>query len=73
MVRNVTSNGDVKIYADALLKVTVVVQIGNDWWLVPKSANGWKRRQPLRLTPQVELERLQPVHIDAGWLGIGNV
>ena len=61
---------DVNIYTDALLRVTVVVEVGGVLWLVPKSANGWKRRQRLRLTSQVELERLQPSYISAAWLGI---
>ena len=65
--------GGVRIFEDNLLKVTVVVESGGDWFIVPKSKNGWQQRQRLRLTPLVELERLRPVHIDAGWLGIGNV
>ena len=62
--------GGVNIYADNLLRVTVVVDVDGEWWLVPKSPNGWKRRQRLRLTPQAELERLRPANISAAWLGV---
>lgn len=63
--------GGVNIYSDALLRVTVVVEVDGDWWLVPKSRDGWSRRQRLRLTPSARLERLRPArHIDAAWLCI---
>ena len=61
---------DATIYTDALLRVTVIVELGGVLWLVPKSPNGWKRRQRLRLTPQAELERLRPANISAAWLGV---
>jgi len=35
---------------------------------VPRSRDGWKRRQRLTITPLVELERLRPACIDVTWL-----
>ena len=64
------TNG-VRIYSDALLRVCVVVELGGQWWLVPRSRDGWQRRQRLTLTPEVRLDRLTPAkHIDAAWLGV---
>jgi hypothetical protein len=61
----------VRIYSDALLLVTVVVEIDGEWWLVPRSRDGWQRRQRLTLTPLAETERLTPaVGISPEWLGI---
>ena len=61
----------VRIYSDALLRVTVVVELDGVLWLVPKTANGWQRRQRLNMTPEVRTERLTPARlIDAAWLGI---
>lgn len=63
--------GDARIFTDALLRVTVVVELDGQWWLVPKSANGWARRQRLRMTPEAQTERLQPARgISPAWLGI---
>ncbi len=63
--------GDVEIYSDNLLRVCVVVRHGDDWYIVPKSANGWSRRQRLDMTPEVRLERLRPArHIAPAWLGV---
>ncbi|MBC8868435.1 MAG: hypothetical protein H8E44_03415 [Planctomycetes bacterium] len=63
--------GGVEIFTDSLLRVTVVVEAGGQWYLVPKSANGWKRRQRLHLSPLTELQRLQPARgISPAWLGI---
>lgn len=63
--------GGVRIYSDTLLRVTVVVELGGVWWLVPRSRNGWQRRQRLSMTPAVRLDRLTPAtHIDAAWLGM---
>lgn len=65
---------DVAVYDDCLLRVTVVVRHRAEWWLVPRSRDGWKRRQRLNITPQVELERLTLAwHVTADWLGIPNV
>ncbi len=65
---------NVNIYTDALLLVTVVVELGGQWWLVPRSRGGWQRRRRLRLSPQAELERLTRArHISADWLGICDV
>ena len=71
MKANEQANG-VGIFTDNLLKVCCVVRHGADWWLVPRSRDGWQRRQRLRLTPEVRLERLKPASIDASWLGIGD-
>jgi len=63
--------GGVRIYSDALLRVTVVVELGGEWWLVPKSAGGWARRQRLNMTPDAQTERLRPARgISPAWLGI---
>jgi len=63
--------GGVRIFTDALLRVTVVVELGGEWWLVPKSANGWARRQRLNMTPAAQTERLRPARgISPAWLGI---
>ena len=63
--------GGVEIFTDNLLRVTLVVRHGSDWWLVPKTANGWQRRQRLNITPEVRTERLTPATgITAAWLGV---
>ena len=63
--------GGVEIFADALMRATIVVKVDGVLWLCPMSANGWSRRQRLTLTPEVRLERLKPArHISADWLGI---
>ena len=70
MKANEKANG-VNIYSDALLRVTVVVELGGVWWLVPRSRDGWHRRQRLTLTPEVRLERLTPAAgISPEWLGV---
>lgn len=62
---------NVNIFTDSLLRATVVVEAGGQWYLVPKSANGWKRRQRLNITAAVRLERLRSArHISPEWLGI---
>ena len=43
---------NVNIYTDALLRVTVVVEINGVLWLVPKSTNGWVGRPRLNMTPK---------------------
>lgn len=70
-MKEVEKAGGVEIFTDSLLRVSVVVRHGSDSWLVPKTANGWQRRQRLTLTPLAELDRLQPAHgISPAWLGI---
>lgn len=62
---------NVNIYSDNLLRVTVVVELGGQWWLVPRRAGGWAGRQRLQLSPRTELERLTPaLGITAEWLGV---
>ena len=72
MKANEKANG-VEIFTDNLMRVCVVVRHGADWYLVPRTANGWSRRQRLQLSPLVELERLQPARdISPDWLGISD-
>lgn len=64
-------DGGVEVFEDDLMRACVAVRVGPSWYIVPKSKGGWARRQPLRLTPEAELERLRPAkHISPGWLGI---
>lgn len=70
MKANEKANG-VEVFTDNLLRVCVVVRHGADWYLVPKCADGWQRRQRLTLTPQAELDRLTPaLGVSAEWLGV---
>ena len=65
---------NVNIYSDALLRVTVVVELGGVLWLVPKSANGWQRRQRLNMAAVARADGLTPArYISAAWLGIPNL
>ena len=58
------------IYSDALLRVTCVVEVDGEWFLVPKTANGWQRRQRLNMAAVARADRLRPANIDAAWLGV---
>lgn len=63
--------GDVEVFDDNLLRVTVAVRVGADWYMVPKRAGGWQHRQRLTITPEVRSERLKPAKgIDPAWLGV---
>ena len=70
-MKQAEQNNGVEIFTDNLLRVCCVVRHGAEWWLVPKSADGWQHRQRLRLTPEVRLDRLKPAKgITAAWLGV---
>lgn len=59
------------IYSDRLLRASVVVDHGGQLWLVPRAADGWRRRQRLTMNEAARSERLTPAKgIDAAWLGI---
>lgn len=63
-------SNEVQVFTDCLMRACVAVRVGADWFIVPRSRNGWSRRQRLTLTPLAELERLRPAAIDPAWLGI---
>lgn len=61
------------VYSDALLRASVVVDHGGEWWLCPRRPGGWASRQRLTMTDAAKAERLRPSRdVDAGWLGIGD-
>ena len=61
------------IYADKLLRASVVVETDAGLWIVPRAAGGWQRRQRLNMTPAAQAERLRPASgVTAEWLGIGT-
>ena len=67
------ANG-VRIYTDAMLKVTVVVEVDGVLYLVPKSKDGWQRRQRLNMAAVARADGLTPArYISAAWLGIPNL
>ena len=70
-MKQAEQNNGVEIFTDALMRATIVVKVDGVLWLVPKSANGWSRRQRLNMSPLVELERLRPaLGITPEWLGV---
>lgn len=59
------------VFFDRLLRATVVVETAAGWWLVPRTAGGWQRRQRLTMTKAARLERLTPARdVAPAWLGI---
>jgi hypothetical protein len=64
------ANG-VVVYRDRLLRVSLVVETAGGLWIVPNSADGWKRRLPLTMTADARRDRLKPARdADLSFLGI---
>ena len=50
----------VTIFADSLLRASVVIDLDGELFIVPNCEGGWLQRQRLNLTPEARTERLQP-------------
>lgn len=60
-----------RIFRDASLRVSVVVETGGELWLVPRRPGGWSSRQRLAMTDAARAERLTPARdVQPDWLGI---
>jgi len=64
-------NGNgVVVFRDRLVRASLVVETAGKLWLVPNSADGWKRRLPLTLTAAARKDRLTPAPgADLSFLG----
>ncbi len=59
------------VYRDTLLRRCVVVENEAGLWLVPRSSDGWRRRQRLTMTAAAQTERLKPARdIEPAALGV---
>jgi len=59
MERSPMNGNGVVVYRDRLLRASLVVETAGKLWLVPNSADGWKRRLPLAMAPDARRDRLK--------------
>jgi hypothetical protein len=69
--RTIQEGTEMNLFKDKLLRASLVVETAGEWFLVPRTKDGWQRRLPLKLTEAARTERLTPAKgVDPTWLGI---